>query len=200
MSGPITGTISMIPVKIPIRSQNGSPIVEKQIESTVATRTIKRSRPRTYAPSFRSIRSQVPWTTFAAVTRDERRHDTNRVVALEDPVRRCREREEDAEGELDADQRHLERGIDEHFGFRELVEPSIEPGSEPTSSLRARVALVLGAADRLLDLVDRPRDDRPQDQSKGGDERGERNEDPDPARDTALFERLDPPAASPPRS
>ena len=47
MSGPMTGTISTIPAKIAISSQNGSPIAQKQIESTVATSVISSAWPRT---------------------------------------------------------------------------------------------------------------------------------------------------------
>ena len=46
-SGPITGTISTTPAKMPIRSQNGNPIAQKVMESTVATSTIRRNCPRT---------------------------------------------------------------------------------------------------------------------------------------------------------
>src|SRR3712207_9001159 len=38
-SGPITGMISTTPAKIPSRSQNGRPMAQNVIESTVATRT-----------------------------------------------------------------------------------------------------------------------------------------------------------------
>ncbi len=56
--------ISTNPAKAPIRSQYGSPIAQKVIESTVPTSTISTACPRTYAPSFASISSQVSRTRF----------------------------------------------------------------------------------------------------------------------------------------
>jgi hypothetical protein len=56
--------ISTIPAKIPSRSQNGTPIAQNASDSTVPTNAISTSWPRTNAPSFASIRSQVSRTVF----------------------------------------------------------------------------------------------------------------------------------------
>ena len=64
VSGPITGTISTRPANVPTRSQYGSPIRQNASESTVATRKISSSSPRTNAPRRASIRSHVSRIRF----------------------------------------------------------------------------------------------------------------------------------------
>ena len=62
-SGPTIGTSSTRPAKTAISSQYGSPSSQKANDSSVATMRTSTNCPRTKAPSFMSIRTQVSRVT-----------------------------------------------------------------------------------------------------------------------------------------
>ena len=82
---------------MPSRSQYGSPTNRSAVETIAATRQMSSSWARTNAPSLRSIRSHVSRTFFRRGRGQEARHDVDRAIALEEPVGRGGEGEEDAD-------------------------------------------------------------------------------------------------------
>ena len=116
---------------------------------------------------------------LAVADGEQRGHEAHGVVALEDPVGGGREDEEDADRDLDAQQRHLERRVDKLLRTREPLQPAVQPAEQ----LAFQAGLVLGVPDRVLHLRDRAWDDGPEQQPEGGDERGVVEEDGGAARD-----------------
>ena len=123
----------------------------------------------------------------------------DRSVALEDPVRGGREGEEDADERLE----HLEGHVDRGAQDRGRVQP-LEPVLERDEHLVADACRVLrGAlevlrrrgdavrAERLLHLVERARDDQPEEESDQPDEDGVVEQHSCGARDPPAGERLD---------
>ena len=122
---------------------------------------ISRTCPRTKAPSFASIRSHVSRTSLRSRSRQERTDEVDRLVALEDPVRRSGEREEDPD-------HHLERGAarpaptgftsSERFGrwFSRFCSATSTWCFTPLDCFVAFAISCLAArAERVVDLVER---------------------------------------------
>ena len=105
---------------------------------------------------------------------DERLHEPDRAVALEDPVGADREHEEDPDEDLERRLRHRERRVEE-----------LAPDGSCRSrlSIPARISCLIPVecvasggcveADRLLHLVDRTRHDEPEEErDQPGERRG----------------------------
>jgi hypothetical protein len=118
---------------------------------------------------------------------DEGGDEADGVVALEDPVGGGGEDKEDADSDLDSEDRGLEGRIDELLGAWQPFEAAVEPAEH--LALYAR--LVLRVSDRGLDLFDGARDDRPEQEADEPDERAVVDEDAGAPRDAATAKCLD---------
>jgi len=112
-SGPITGTISTRPANAPTRIQYGSPTTRNARERRVPTRMTRIPWPRTYAPELEvDQRPGVPdGLPFRAG--EQRADQIDRTVALEDPVGRARQYEEDRDQSFERLDRQRQARTDE---------------------------------------------------------------------------------------
>ena len=174
-SGPITGTISRMPAETPISSQYGRPISpEGEREHGADERDHEQLLRARTPPSFASIRSHVSTIRFRVLRLGEADEQLLRSLLLEDPVRRDREREEDPDEHLERRAAVGDGRVDQVGAVREPVEPVLEPSRIwcliPCECLtaggdvrRARSGCLPSA---LLDLVERARDDQPEQQRR----------------------------------
>ena len=112
---------------------------------------------------------QVPGVAqlLALWPRQKRGHEVHGALALEDPVRRRREHEEDADHHLESLQRHLERGMDERARLRHLAQTLVDRREHLVLEARRVLRLVVDLrlrrpAERVLHLVDGARDGNPE--------------------------------------
>jgi hypothetical protein len=104
---------------------------------------------------------------------NEPEHEALGALTLEDPVRRRREHEEDPDQDLEAEDGRIERVRDDVARLRQPVEPAVDRHERVVlpAGLAARGGRDAVPADCCLHLVDRPRNDEPEQQA---DEAGER--------------------------
>ena len=94
----------------------------------------------------------------------ERLHEADRPVALEDPVRRHREDEQDADEHLERGLRHLESGVDELGTARQPPQPLLETAEDLALDTGRLTSLLMERGRRRcrLHLVNRARHEEPQ--------------------------------------
>ena len=178
-----------MPAKTPISSQYGSPSSQKANDSSVATMTTSTNCPRTKAPSFMSIRTQVSRVTRRCLRGTSDCTSAIVAVALEDPVGADREHEQDPDEDLEQRLRHRDRGVEEARARRELPQPLVDRAQDlvpdPVRVDGGVVELRLRGrhrADRVVDLRDRDRHDEVEEEPDRGEEAEVVEDDADAAR------------------
>src|SRR4249920_406673 len=132
------------------------------------------------------------------LSRREAADEVLRALALVDPVRAGREHEEDPDEHLERDAAGLRTLVDEILDPGELLQPLLDSDEHAGADAR-RLARLLPqvrarlwkVAERRLDLVERARDDGPEQCPDQRQQPDVVQEDPDGAGDSTAPERLD---------